>query len=171
VFGNGDIWEAGDALRMMRETGCDGVVVGRGCLGRPWLFRDLALVFDGREPEAPPRFGEIADIMLRHARLLAEWFGESTGIRSFRKQATWYTKGFPGSPQLRGQLIRVDTLAQLEEVLATADPTAPFPLEALRMKRGKKGGRQKVSLPEGYLDDLEDPTPPVREAKAEVSGG
>ena len=110
VFGNGDIWEAGDALRMMRETGCDGVVVGRGCLGRPWLFRDLVDVFEGRTPEAQPHFGEIAGIMMQHARLLADWFGERIGVRSFRKQATWYTKGFPGSPKLRNQLIQVDTL-------------------------------------------------------------
>ena len=81
VLGNGDIWEAGDALRMMRHTGCDGVVVGRGCLGRPWLFGDLAAVFDGREPPDPPRFGEVARTMLSHARLLSEWMGERLGVR------------------------------------------------------------------------------------------
>jgi nifR3 family TIM-barrel protein len=173
VFGNGDIWEAGDALRMMRQTGCDGVVVGRGCLGRPWLFRDLADAFDGRLPQVPPRFGEIAAIMLRHARLLADWFGERGGVRSFRKQATWYTKGFPGSPQLRGLLTRVDTLEQLEAALATADPDLPFPPEAMRMKRGKKAGRQKVALPEGYLDDPDSDAAPGPEAEEgdAISGG
>ena len=171
VFGNGDIWEAWDALRMMRSTGCDGVVVGRGCLGRPWLFRDLADVFDGRQPSDPPCFGEIARIMLRHAGLLAEWFGEEIGVRSFRKQATWYTKGLPGSPKLRGMLIRVRTLSELAEALETADPRAPFPPEATRMKRGKKGGCQKVSLPQGYLDDLEDDTPPGSAAETPASGG
>ncbi len=171
VFGNGDIWEAWDALRMMRSTGCDGVVVGRGCLGRPWLFRDLADVFDGREPSDPPCFGEITKIMLRHAGLLAEWLGEEIGVRSFRKQATWYTKGFPGSPKLRGKLIRINTLRELAEALETADPNTPFPPEAMRMKRGKKGGRQRVSLPEGYLDDLDDDTPPGREAEVAASGG
>jgi len=171
VLGNGDIWEAHDALRMMRATGCDGVVVGRGCLGRPWLFRDLAAMFAGQQPDTPPCFGEIAQIMLRHASLLAEWFGEHTGIRSFRKQATWYTKGFPGSPALRGKLIHVNTLAELADALATADPTMPFPPEAMRMKRGKKAGRQKVALPEGYLDDREDATPPGPEAEDPASGG
>ncbi|HEY0138528.1 MAG TPA: tRNA dihydrouridine synthase DusB, partial [Nannocystis sp.] len=68
VLGNGDIWEASDALRMMRETGCDGVIVGRGCLGRPWLFRDLNDVFHGREPRNPPTLGEVVDIMITHAR-------------------------------------------------------------------------------------------------------
>ncbi len=171
VLGNGDIWEAWDALRMMRTTGCDGVVVGRGCLGRPWLFRDLVDVFDGRRPQTPPAFGEVVDIMLEHARLLATWFGEPVGIRSFRKQSTWYTKGFPGGPKLRGRLIRVTTLHELREILADADPEMPFPPEAMRMKRGKKGGRQKVSLPAGYLDDLWDETPPSPAAEAPASGG
>ncbi|MEE2673540.1 MAG: tRNA dihydrouridine synthase DusB [Myxococcota bacterium] len=171
VFGNGDIWEAGDALRMMRQTGCDGVVVGRGCLGRPWLFRELVDVFEGRTPGPPPHFGEIARIMMKHASLLAGWFGERIGLRSFRKQATWYTKGFPGSPQLRSRLIQVNTLEDLEAALATADPDMPFPPEAMRMKRGKRAGRQKVSLPEGYLDDRLSDRPPGPAAEVAVSGG
>jgi nifR3 family TIM-barrel protein len=171
VFGNGDIWEAWDALRMMRQTGCDGVVVGRGCLGRPWLFRDLADVFAGRSPEVPPRFGGVIEIMLRHARLLADWQGEHWGIRAFRRQATWYTKGFPGSARLRSQLVRINTLAELEEILRRADPTLEFPASALRVPRGKKSGRQRVALPEGYLDDPMDDTPPVPAAEADFSGG
>ncbi|MFP6623535.1 MAG: tRNA dihydrouridine synthase DusB [Myxococcota bacterium] len=171
VYGNGDIWEAGDALRMMRQTDCDGVVVGRGCLGRPWLFRDLVDVFEGRTPGPPPHFGEIARIMMKHASLLADWFGEQTGLRSFRKQATWYTKGFPGSPKLRSRLIQVNTLDDLEAALATADPNMPFPPEAMRMKRGKRAGRQKVTLPEGYLDDRLSDRPPGPGAEVAVSGG
>jgi nifR3 family TIM-barrel protein len=171
VLGNGDIWEAGDALRMMRQTGCDGVVVGRGCLGRPWLFRDLADAFDGRSPGVPPHFGEIARIMRRHAGLLADWFGERGGVRSFRKQATWYTKGFPGSPELRNRLTQVSSLADLEAALATADPDQPFPPEAMRMKRGKKSGRQKVALPEGYLDDRFSDVAHGSEADDPASGG
>ncbi len=171
VFGNGDIWEAWDALRMMRQTGCDGVVVGRGCLGRPWLFRDLADVFAGRSPEAPPRFGGVIEIMLRHAKLLADWQGEHWGIRAFRRQATWYTKGFPESARLRSQLVRINTLAELEEVMSQADPTLEFPASALRVPRGKKSGRQRVALPEGYLDDRMDDTPPVPAAEDDFSGG
>ncbi|MFK7898044.1 MAG: tRNA dihydrouridine synthase DusB [Myxococcota bacterium] len=163
VFGNGDIWEAWDALRMMRQTGCDGVVVGRGCLGRPWLFRDLAAVFAGKEPDNPPRFGEVMDTMREHARLLSEWAGEFHGIRGFRKHATWYTKGFPGSTKLREKLIRIDTLAELDEVLTQGDRDLYFPPVAMRAKRGKKGGTQKVVLPHDFRNNLEDATPPAAE--------
>ena len=171
VLGNGDIWEAWDALRMMRTTGCDGVVVGRGCLGRPWLFRDLADVFAGREPSAAPRLGEIVPLMIEHAELLSRWLGEATGIRSFRKHATWYTKGFKGSAQLRQRLTRAEGVAELANILEGLDANEPFPAHALRVPRGKSGGRQRVALPDGYLDELDDSTPPPAEAEDPASGG
>ena len=171
VLGNGDIWEAHDALRMMRQTGCDGVVVGRGCLGRPWLFRDLADVFAGREPQDPPDFGRISITMMKHARGLAGFMGELAGMRAFRKHSAWYTKCFPGSAPLRDALMRVESLDQLAETIAVVDPATPFPPAAVRVARGKSGGTQKVALPEGYLDHLEDATPPGPEAEAADSGG
>lgn len=171
VLGNGDIWEAQDALRMMRQTGCDGVVVGRGCLGRPWLFRDLADVFAGRQPANPPRFGEVAEIMLEHAGLLAQWVGEGPAMRMFRKHSTWYTKGFRGSAAMRQRLVRVNTLQELREVLALVDADTEFPVTAMRVPRGKKSGTQRVQLPHGYLDDLQDATPPSAEAEDAFSGG
>jgi nifR3 family TIM-barrel protein len=171
VLGNGDVWEAEDALRMMRTTGCDGVIVGRGCLGRPWLFRDLADVFSGREPANPPDFGGVVDVMLEHARLLTAWLGEEGAMRAFRKHSSWYTKGFRGGAPLRERLMHVTTLAQLESVLATADRSQPFPPDAIRVSRGKASGRQTVALPAGYLDDLDDATPPGVEAEAADSGG
>jgi nifR3 family TIM-barrel protein len=171
VLGNGDIWEAHDALRMMRQTGCDGVVVGRGCLGRPWLFRDLADVFDGREPADPPKLGEVTRVMLEHARALAAWFDEPTGVRMFRKHATWYTKGFRGSARFRGEVMKATTLDELASVLSGLDPDERFPPKAMRVPRGKTAGTQKVALPPGYLDDLQDATPPVADAAALVSGG
>ena len=171
VLGNGDVWEAEDALRMMRTTGCDGVIVGRGCLGRPWLFRDLADVFSGREPVNPPDLGGVIDVMLEHARLLVAWLGEAGAMRAFRKHSSWYTKGFRGGAPLRERLMHVTSLAELEAVLATADRSQPFPPEAMRVPRGKTAGTQKVALPEGYLDDLEDATPPGILAEAADSGG
>lgn len=171
VLGNGDVWEAWDALRMMRATGCDGVVVGRGCLGRPWLFRDLAEAFAGREPAPPPRLGEVAEVMLEHAELLASWCGERSAMRSFRKHAAWYTKGFRDSARLRQRLTRLETLAELRAELERLDPDEPFPPHALRVPRGKHGGTQRVALPEGYLDHLDDDTPPGPEAEDPTSGG
>jgi nifR3 family TIM-barrel protein len=171
VLGNGDVWEAEDALRMMRSTGCDGVIVGRGCLGRPWLFRDLADVFEGRSPQNPPPLGGVVEVMLEHARLLVAWLGETGAMRSFRKHSSWYTKGFRGGAPLREQLMRVSALAELAAILAGVDHAQPFPPEAIRVPRGKTGGRQTVALPAGYLEDLEDATPPGPEAEAADSGG
>ena len=88
VLGNGDIWEAADALRMVEQTGAAGVVVGRGCLGRPWLFRDLALAFAGEEPVGQPDLAEVTTMMQRHAQLLSDWLGEDKALRDFRKHVT-----------------------------------------------------------------------------------
>jgi len=163
VLGNGDIWEAEDALRMMRTTGCDGVVVGRGCLGRPWLFRDLADVFAGREPADPPRLGVVVDVMLDHLQRLCAWVGEAHGVRMFRKHATWYTKGFRGSASVRSRIMAARTVVELETLLRDLDPSEPFPPSAMRVPRGKTAGTQTVALPEGFLDRLDDDTPPEAE--------
>jgi nifR3 family TIM-barrel protein len=172
VLGNGDVWEAEDALRMLRSTGCDGVIVGRGCLGRPWLFRDLADVFEGRAPQNPPPFGAIVELMLDHARLLVAWLGnEAAALRAFRKHGSWYTKGFRGGAPLRERLMRVESLAELEDALSDVDRAQPFPPDAVRVPRGKTAGRQRVALPEGYLDELDDATPPSPLAEAADSGG
>ena len=125
VLGNGDVWEAEDALRMTRATGCDGVVVGRGCLGRPWLFRDLADVFDGRAPQDPPALGGVVDVMIEHARLLVAWLGhEAAAMRAFRKHSSWYTKCFPDSAPLRQRLMQVLSLGELRRAAVGARPLA-----------------------------------------------
>mgnify|MGYP001825679028 FL=1 len=170
VFGNGDIWVAEDAIRMVRETGCDGVAVGRGCLGRPWLFRDLADVFGGRKPQDPPTFGEVADLMVEHARLLVDWFGERQALLSFRKHCGWYTRGFRSSARLRERLMKVQQLSELKEALASIDRGEPFPEHGHLVRRGKRSGTQKVVLPKGFWDDPEDATPPA-DAGELVSGG
>jgi len=169
VLGNGDIWEASDALRMMRTTGCDGVIVGRGCLGRPWLFGELAAAFAGQEPAPAPALGQVWATMLDHARALCAWQPEPAAIRSFIKHVGWYTLGFALAGVDRGRLMRVTSLAELAALGEAIDPHEPFPQAAARLVRGKSGAPQKVTLPHGYLDDLEDATPP--EAEDADSGG
>ena len=160
VLGNGDIWEAWDALRMMRTTGCDAVIVGRGCLGRPWLFRELADVFLGREPAPPPNLGEISAVMLDHAERLVAFFGPRMGILQMRKWTSWYTKGFPGSAAVRARMMEIESLEDLRGLVGDLDPATPFPLHALRAHRGKGTRVQRVALPHGYLEQRDDDTPP-----------
>jgi len=171
VIGNGDIWTAEDAVRMLSETGCDGVAIGRGCLGRPWIFRDLAEVLAGRPVPPQPTFGEVADIMIEHASILVQWFGERLAMRSFRKHSGWYTRGFRGGAALRNRLMQVDTIEGLEASLRDIDRNQPYPERAHLIRRGKKGGTQKVVLPEGFLENRLDPTPLDRAAECNVSGG
>jgi nifR3 family TIM-barrel protein len=160
VLGNGDIWEASDALAMVAATGCDGGVVGRGCLGRPWLFRDLDDVFAGRPVQRPPGLGEVASVMLTHAQLLAETFGEVYGVRQFRKHTSWFVTGFPVGSAVRRSLSTIATLDELAGILGHLDQDQAFPPEAARMARGHTNGPRPVHLPEGWLDTTEDPTPP-----------
>jgi len=170
VLGNGDIWEAADAIRMMRRTGCDGVVIGRGCLGRPWLFAELAAAFDGRPPPALPRLGQVRTTMLRHAELLAEWDGEQHAVRDFRKHAGWYLKGFAVGGDTRAALGRIGSLGELRALLDTLDPDEPYPPGALGVPRGRTTGMRRVALPEGWLADADDATVPAG-AELAHSGG
>ena len=172
VLGNGDIWEAADALEMRRRTGCDGVVVGRGCLGRPWLFADLEAAFrtGATGGDRHPDFGAVAQVMLRHVRLLEDHLGPGAGVRDFRKHAGWYLTGFPVGPDLRRRLAQACSLPELEELLAGADPAMTRPRETARIPRGHTDGPRPVALPEGWLDRRDDPTPPVG-AELLVSGG
>ncbi len=170
VLGNGDLWEASDALAMVAATGCDGVVVGRGCLGRPWLFRDLAAAFAGRAVPPPPGLGEIVAMMRAHAELLADTFGEELGVRQFRKHAGWYLTGFPVGSVVRRSLGLAGSLAELHELLNGLDGSLAFPDEARRMARGHTNGPRPVRLPAGWLDTMDDPTPPVG-GDLLVSGG
>lgn len=170
VLGNGDIWEASDAMDMVRRTGCDGVVIGRGCLGRPWLFGELAAAFDGRPAPAPPTFGQVLDTMVHHGELLVERFGELTAMREMRKHAAWYTKGFRVGGQRRLRLGTVSSMAEFLELIGPLNREEPFPSDALRAGRGHMNGPRKVHLPEGWLESRDDPNPP-HGAELLVSGG
>lgn len=165
VLGNGDIWSADDAVRMMRETGCDGVVVGRGVLGRPWLFGDLQAVFSRDASDDPstgsgtaitpiqPSLGEVAAAFRRHAELLVEFFeSEERGCRDIRKHVAWYFKGYPVGGDLRAALATVESLAQLDDLLGTLDGTQPYPGVGAEGPRGRAGTPKKPALPENWLD-------------------
>jgi nifR3 family TIM-barrel protein len=169
VLGNGDIFAAQDALKMVEQTGCDGVVVGRGCLGRPWLFRDLQAAFAGEPlPEGPP-LGEVARVLRRHAELLTDHLGEQKGVRDLRKHMAWYLRGFPVGSELRQRFGLVSTLAELDDLLAALDQDVPFPPDA-EGPRGRQGSPGRVALPEGWLADPEDATVPAG-AELMHSGG
>lgn len=168
VLGNGDIFSADDALRMVAETGCDGVVVGRGCLGRPWLFGELEAAFAGRPIPAGPNLGEVAKVLRRHAELLIAHDGATKALRDLRKHMAWYLMGFPVGSELRRGFAMVTSLDELDELIGKLDHDAPFPTDALG-PRGRQGSPGKVTLPHGWLDDPDDNCVP--EAEDMHSGG
>jgi len=169
VLGNGDIFEPADATRMMYETGCDGVVIGRGCLGRPWLFAELSAELNGTPAPVAPNLGEVAQIIVRHGQLLADHHGEFKGMREIRKHVAWYLRGFPVGSELRREMALVETVTQLADLVGQLPADVPFPDDA-HGPRGRQGSPSAVALPDGWLDDPDDEAVP---AGAEVmhSGG
>jgi nifR3 family TIM-barrel protein len=171
VLGNGDILEGHDAVRMMDETGCDGVVVGRGCLGRPWLFRDLADALSGRPVRPHPPLGEAMAVLRHHAELLVDVFGPDRGVRDVRKHTGWYLAGYPVGGEVRRALSQVGDLAELDRRLDALDPTLVLHPGSERTMRGHTAGPRRVTVPDGWYDLVDDPTPPGGDADALVSGG
>lgn len=170
VLGNGDLWEAEDALRMMAETGCDGVVIGRGCLGRPWLFGDLAAAFAGEPRRARPTLGEVGAMIIRHAELLTALRGDR-GVVDLRKHMAWYFKGYPVG-ELRRRFAMVASLDELHTLVGLLDADQPFPVRELGTPRGRQGGpRGKVVLPHGWYDDTGGCGLDLSDAEDGVSGG
>jgi nifR3 family TIM-barrel protein len=170
VLGNGDIWEADDAVRMVRYTGCAGVVVGRGCLGRPWLFADLAQAFAGRADRARPSLATVASTMRRHAELLVDWLGGDRGVVEFRKHVAWYLKGFAVGSDLRRMLASASTLAELDDHLSRLHLDQPFPVSILGQPRGRTAGLRSVALPGGWLASRDSRSVPA-DAELPDSGG
>ena len=156
VLGNGDIWSAEDALRMVDETGCDGVVVGRGCLGRPWLFGDLAAAFRGEKLHAQPTLGEVAAAYRRHAELLIEFFDdEGRACRDIRKHVAWYFKGYAVGGELRAALATSSSLDEIDGLLSGLDGDQPYPGADAEGQRGRAGTPKQPTLPYGWLDSRE----------------
>ena len=174
VLGNGDIWTAADALHMLEDTGADGVVVGRGCLGRPWLFGHLVAAFRGDPLPAEPRLDEVLRTLRRHAELLCADYGEVKGCRDIRKHMAWYLKGFRVAQPIRQSLGTVATLAELDALLAQIDGDQDFNSEVGSGPRGRTSGGRAPTLPDGWLDspfiDAESACV-VAEAELSVSGG
>jgi nifR3 family TIM-barrel protein len=176
VLGNGDIWSAEDALRMVEQTDCDGVVVGRGCLGRPWLFGDLAAGFRGEDTRYRPSLVEVGQAFRRHAELLIEFFGadEARACRDIRKHVAWYFKGYPIGGDLRAQLALVESLQQIDDLLGTLDPDQGYPGEDVEGPRGRAGSPKRTALPEHWLESQElseRQRSTLLEAELDTSGG
>jgi nifR3 family TIM-barrel protein len=174
VLGNGDIWSAQDALEMVKETGCAGVVVGRGCLGRPWLFGQLSAAFAGKEIPKDPGLEVVSQIIKRHAVLLCELYGKYKGIRDIRKHMAWYLKGFSVGNQLRTSLAMVESLENLDFLLEKLDINQAFPEVVVDKPRGRVGSQKKVSLPHNWLNSRsieKSEVKDLREAELSVSGG
>ncbi|MEX1209316.1 MAG: tRNA dihydrouridine synthase DusB [Candidatus Nanopelagicales bacterium] len=174
VLGNGDIFSAGDALAMVDQTGCAGVVVGRGCLGRPWLFGQLAAAFAGQPIPGDPGLPTVMATFRRHAILLGEAFGEMTGCREIRKHVAWYFKGYSVRQHIRQALANVTTISELDDLLAQIDPEQGPDEAVMSSPRGRTGGERPPALPDGWLDSpylAASDARIVREAELSVSGG
>ena len=175
VLGNGDIWTADDALAMVAQTGCDGVVVGRGCLGRPWLFADLSAAFQGRDVRVRPTLGGVLATLRRHVELLAAHYGEEDrACRDIRKHIAWYFKGYVVGHEVRAALGMVSSLEELDRIVTGLDRSQPYPGEPAEGPRGRTGAQRHVALPEGWLDAREldcVSAEDIHAAELSVSGG
>ena len=171
VLGNGDIWEANDSQEMMRVTRCDGVVIGRGCLGKPWLFRDMLAMFNGEPIPATPKLGWVLDVMLRHAVALEAHFPPGRGIREFRKHAGWYLTGYPVGGDLRKRFGETSSIAELRELSTLCDSSASIVEGGERFVRGHSNGPVNIILPQGFLENLDDLVAPDDATLTHMSGG
>ena len=175
VLGNGDIWAAEDALAMVEQTGCDGVVVGRGCQGRPWLFSDLVAGFAGTDRRMRPGMADVAQAPRRPAELMIDYMeDEGRALRELRKHMAWYLKGYSVGGEARAGLGLVESLADLDAKLAALDLAQPYPGEGAEGQRGRAGTPKIPSVPQGWLDSREIDealAAKLHEAELSVSGG
>ena len=178
MLGNGDIWLGDDAVRMMEDTSCDGVVVGRGCQGRPWLFADIVSAMHGSPTRTRPDLDAVIEVIRRHGRMLAEEMGEDRGVRDLRKHVGWYLKGYPVGGAARADLMGIRSLDELDAGLARMRSRLPevvdYPGDIVEGPRGRAGSPKTPRLPDGWLDS---PTldaahrEMLSQAESDVSGG
>jgi tRNA-dihydrouridine synthase len=162
-----------EGVAMMTTTRCDGVVIGRGCLGRPWLFAALlGRAGTGCDPTsaASPALGFVLDVLARHADLLVADAGETNAMRTLRRHVGWYLQGYPVGELVRRELRLAESRRVFDELLAPLDPTLRQVPDAAWLPRGRTDGPGQVVLPERWLDLVDDPTPPVG-AELGGSGG
>ncbi|MFC8302179.1 tRNA dihydrouridine synthase DusB [Specibacter sp. NPDC057265] len=175
VLGNGDIWSAEDAVAMVRQTGVDGVVVGRGCQGRPWLFGDLMAAFEGSDTRHQPGLAEVAAAVYRHAELLVDTFDdENKALRDIRKHMAWYFKGYVVGGELRAKLSCVPTLEVLRGLLDQLDMDEGYPGVDAEGPRGRAGTPKRTALPANWLDSRtvsDSQGAELAGAELDVSGG
>ncbi len=151
VFGNGDVFEGVDARKMMQETGCDAVIVGRGCQGRPWLFEEITADLWGQPAPVPPTLSEVRETILRHADLMVASSGdEERAMREIRKHLGWYLRGFSVGGKTRQSLSLVSTLQELQQRLGALDGSEPYPAAACG-RRGRAGRPKQPHVPDGWL--------------------
>ena len=118
VIGNGDVWTPQDAIDMRKQTGCDGVMIGRGAQGNPWIFKQILHYEQTGELLEKPSPQEVTEMILRHAKMQMEFKGEYIGMREIRKHAAWYTAGYKNSAKLRGKINETETYEELKELLS-----------------------------------------------------
>ena len=171
VLGNGDIVRADDALQMMSGTGCDGVVIGRGCLGRPWLFGELQAALSGAPPPPVPTVGEVASVIRRHVALVQEEETSPMRLHRFRKHLAWYFKGYPVGPEVRRRASQVSTADDVERLLGLLDPDATAVPGVEGFNRSHSNPSRRVALPGGWLDDPDEDLGALDEAECVISGG
>lgn len=175
IFGNGDVFEVEDAKAMLAQTGADGVVIGRGCQGRPWIFYDLAAAFHGSAQRYQPSLAEVASIIIKHAELSIAHFNgdEHRALREMRKHMAWYLRGFSVGGEQRQLLGLVSTLAELQGRLAELDLTQEYPVAA-HGPRGRAGNPKRPHLPENWLESHylnAAQRAKIEEAEINISGG
>eukprot|EP00189_Rhodosorus_marinus_P004723 CAMPEP_0113961274 /NCGR_PEP_ID=MMETSP0011_2-20120614/5214_1 /TAXON_ID=101924 /ORGANISM="Rhodosorus marinus" /LENGTH=358 /DNA_ID=CAMNT_0000972889 /DNA_START=174 /DNA_END=1250 /DNA_ORIENTATION=+ /assembly_acc=CAM_ASM_000156 len=176
VLGNGDIFRGSDARKMMEQTGCAGVIVGRGCLGYPWLFKEIECSLKGHDVSLNPTLGEVREVILRHVQLALEWSSTWTEekylIRSLRKVIKWYLTGYIIPSEVMGQLMSADSFTELSAYLHKLDDRQCPPLQGDRKPRTvKKEFYQKVKIPASYLLTRDDDQLPGKDAEGDASCG